>query len=106
MGLQRKIFLLFFLLLFCIAVQAQTVYITKTGTKYHEETCRYLSKSKISVELTKAKEGGYTACSVCSGGTVIPRQKASMSQQCSGTTKAGNRCKRMTTSANGRCYQH
>jgi endonuclease G len=26
--------------------------------------------------------------------------------QCSGTTKAGNRCKRMTTSSSGRCYQH
>ena len=26
--------------------------------------------------------------------------------QCSGTTKKGARCKRMVTSANGRCYQH
>lgn len=26
--------------------------------------------------------------------------------QCSGTTKAGNRCKRMTSNSNGRCYQH
>ena len=26
--------------------------------------------------------------------------------QCSGTTKAGARCKRMTKSENGRCYQH
>ena len=26
--------------------------------------------------------------------------------QCSGTTKAGNRCKRNTTNASGRCYQH
>jgi endonuclease G len=26
--------------------------------------------------------------------------------QCSGTTKAGNRCKRTTTNASGRCYQH
>ena len=26
--------------------------------------------------------------------------------QCSGTTKKGNRCKRMVRSANGRCYQH
>ena len=28
------------------------------------------------------------------------------SVQCSGTTKAGNRCKRMTKSSSGRCYQH
>jgi len=30
----------------------------------------------------------------------------STSVQCSGTTKAGSRCKRMTLSSNGRCYQH
>ena len=28
------------------------------------------------------------------------------SVQCSGTTKAGTRCKRMTKSSSGRCYQH
>lgn len=26
--------------------------------------------------------------------------------QCSGTTQSGNRCKRMTTSLSGRCWQH
>lgn len=34
-----------------------------------------------------------------------PKNKSG-SVQCSGTTKAGNRCKRMTKSTNGRCYQH
>ncbi len=29
-----------------------------------------------------------------------------VSVQCSGITKAGNRCRRSTSSANGRCYQH
>ena len=33
-------------------------------------------------------------------------KSSSSSVQCSGTTKAGNRCKRMTTSSSGRCYQH
>jgi endonuclease G len=32
--------------------------------------------------------------------------KVTKSVQCSGTTKSGNRCKRMTTSSSGRCYQH
>jgi endonuclease G len=32
--------------------------------------------------------------------------KSETSVQCSGTTKAGERCKRMTLSENGRCYQH
>jgi hypothetical protein len=43
----------------------QTVYITKTGKKYHTATCRYLSKSKIPISLKDAKANGYTACSIC-----------------------------------------
>jgi micrococcal nuclease len=43
----------------------QTVYITKTGKKYHTSTCRYLSKSKIPINLSDAKKNGFTACSVC-----------------------------------------
>lgn len=43
----------------------QTVYITKTGKKYHTATCRYLSRSKISTSLKDAKSNGYTPCSVC-----------------------------------------
>jgi hypothetical protein len=45
--------------------QEQTVYITKTGRKYHTATCRSLSKSKIPIGLKKAKAQGYTACSIC-----------------------------------------
>jgi len=32
--------------------------------------------------------------------------KTSTSVQCSGLTKSGNRCKRMTKNPNGQCYQH
>ena len=42
-----------------------TVYITNTGEKYHRAGCRYLSKSKIAISLSKAKAEGYTPCSVC-----------------------------------------
>jgi len=43
----------------------QTVYIKKTGKKYHRATCRYLSKSEIPISLKDAKTKGYTPCSVC-----------------------------------------
>jgi endonuclease G len=33
-------------------------------------------------------------------------QRRPTSVQCSGTTKAGTRCKHMTESPNGKCYQH
>jgi hypothetical protein len=45
--------------------KGQTVYITRTGKKYHRENCRYLSQSKFSMSLKDAKAKGYTACSVC-----------------------------------------
>ena len=45
--------------------QAVTVYITKTGKKYHRDGCRYLSKSKISISLSDAESEGYGPCSVC-----------------------------------------
>lgn len=43
----------------------ETVYITKTGSKYHRAGCRYLRKSQIAISLSEAKNEGYTACSVC-----------------------------------------
>ncbi len=43
----------------------ETVYVTKTGEKYHRNSCSYLSHSKRAVELSEAKEAGYTPCSRC-----------------------------------------
>lgn len=42
-----------------------TVYVTKTGAKYHLGSCSYLRQSKISTTKAKAINGGYTACSRC-----------------------------------------
>ncbi len=42
-----------------------TVYITKTGSKYHRAGCRHLSKSMISISLDNAKSRGFSPCSVC-----------------------------------------
>jgi competence protein ComEC len=41
------------------------VYITATGECYHRAGCRYLTKSKIAIRLSKAKAEGYRPCSVC-----------------------------------------
>jgi len=115
------------------SVYSQTVYITKTGTKYHNKGCRYLSKSSEAISLADAKAKGYTPCSVCKPSSTVnstPSTKPvsepdstktekqgnkttnkttiqeSKSVQCSAITKAGTRCKRMTKSPNGKCYQH
>ena len=42
-----------------------TVYVTKTGEKYHSDGCQYLSRSQIPISLADAKAGGYTPCSKC-----------------------------------------
>lgn len=42
-----------------------TVYITKTGEKFHRDGCRYLKKSQIAISRSDAVAQGYGACSVC-----------------------------------------
>ena len=37
--------------------------------------------------------------------TINPHEKE-RNKQCTGVTKKGNRCKRMTHDSNGRCFQH
>ena len=45
--------------------KAQTVYVTRTGKRYHRDGCRYLAASKIPISLKDAKTRGFTACKVC-----------------------------------------
>ncbi len=42
-----------------------SVYITRTGAKYHKEKCYYLSYSKIKITLEEALEESYSPCSKC-----------------------------------------
>ena len=42
----------------------KTVYVTRTGEKYHADGCRYLRKSSIAMKLSEAKKV-YSPCSVC-----------------------------------------
>ena len=101
---------------------SQTVYITKTGKKYHIESCRYLRSSSIPISLSEALNRYYDACSVCAPPTKpsIPSQNPSRpsspktepkespqrkENRCSAITKAGNQCSR-TSRSNGLCWQH
>lgn len=42
-----------------------TVYVTRTGSKYHRDGCRYLRSSRIRMNKKSARSGGYSPCSVC-----------------------------------------
>ena len=46
-------------------VEEDTVYITKTGEKYHRAGCSYLSKSKIPISRADAIAQGYEPCKRC-----------------------------------------
>ena len=45
--------------------QTETVYITRTGKRYHRDGCRYLSPNKIKTTVKEAQANGYTPCKVC-----------------------------------------
>jgi len=121
------------ILVWSFNLHAQTVYITKTGTKYHVSGCRYLSQSKISISLSEANDRGYTPCSVCKpplkSGVKNPTQKTEANQllnnsadkssqkqqvnaptqerqQCAAMTQAGTRCKRLAAVGSKYCWQH
>lgn len=64
--MNKILFVLFFLAL-PFQGFSETVYVTKTGHKYHKDDCNYLKSSKISIELSAAENSDYTACSICFG---------------------------------------
>ncbi|MBV4450634.1 thermonuclease family protein [Clostridium tyrobutyricum] len=45
--------------------KSMTVYVTKTGHKYHRAGCKYLARSQIPISLGEAESEGYTPCSIC-----------------------------------------
>ncbi len=44
---------------------AKTVYITRTGTKYHRAGCRHLARSSVPISRKEAEARGYAPCKVC-----------------------------------------
>jgi len=92
--------------------QGETVYVTKTGTKYHRAGCRSLVKSAIPITLKEAA-ARYGACSLCSPPTISsdPVQAGTASpaparSQCAAITKAGKRCSRTAAEGSSYCWQH
>lgn len=111
-------------LVFIVVAVGQTVYVTKTGKKYHKVTCSYLSKSAYSLDLKDAVDQGYTPCSRCNpptlkqsstiekSGSETAKIKSSNNGTSSGTkrciaiTKKGTQCKRNAKPGSDYCWQH
>ena len=44
---------------------AETVYVTHAGTKYHKDGCTHLNDTKLKLSRTEAIRQGYEPCAVC-----------------------------------------
>jgi hypothetical protein len=98
----KKLFLFAILLLgVAFTSKAQTVYASEKGTKYHTADCN-LSGDAVDIKLAEAKKKGKGACGVCKPDEHLKDKTT----QCLGKTADKTRCKRMTASKTGKCYQH
>jgi len=64
------------------------------------------------ITLNEAGKLGLSPCKICKPEMTYSQPQTNRPQgqnrtvQCKGITKAGNRCKHMTSIANGYCFQH
>ena len=83
------------LLIFAFNItKGQEIATTESGKKvmlFDDGTYKVISSKQKTTNLTSSNTSSESKSEIV---------------QCSGTTKKGARCKRMVTSANGRCYQH
>ncbi|MEO7310483.1 MAG: DUF5763 domain-containing protein [Chitinophagaceae bacterium] len=108
------IVLLLVMLTTSVGASAQEVYKTPSGEKYHLASCRMVKNVSEKLTLAKALELQLGPCKICHPPTVGNAVPASTKKvagvdatvQCKGFTKAGTRCKHMTSIANGYCFQH
>ena len=107
------------------------VYITRTGKKYHLESCGSIRYSGRIIQLDSAVALGYGACMNCKPPSPMeevetkgvgkskvnaseanqrrepaPRPRSSLTIRCSAYTLKGTRCKRNTQNESGKCWQH
>ncbi|MBK8981681.1 MAG: hypothetical protein IPM38_05000 [Ignavibacteria bacterium] len=113
----KKFFLVLplFILVFQSDLFSQTVYITKTGEKYHTSECRYLKNSASPIDLSEAVNRNYTSCKVCVPADNIlpvigkedpPPDPSARIIRCMAITKKNTQCKRNTSNSSGYCWQH
>ena len=101
------------LLLFAFSMNAQNVFKTPSGKKYHNSSCHTVKNVSQEITLVEAVNLGLAPCKICKPvnltQTIFAPNKAkgeANTVQCRGKTKKGTRCKHMTKIGNGYCFQH
>ncbi|MFK7750884.1 MAG: hypothetical protein AB8B65_21015 [Kordia sp.] len=120
----KNIVVLIVIFLVSSSVISQTVYTTKSGSKYHKSSCKYLKDSRKEFTIKKAESLGFTACEICKSTTknissksVENKERAKSPEkpktnkrktasQCRGKKKSGERCQNQTKNIDKRCYLH
>jgi hypothetical protein len=104
-----------------LAAQTDTVYVTKTGAKYHRAGCSSLRSSSIPMPLSQAATK-YSPCKICKppifgaaataapvsnpSPNAAPVERAVESSRCQATTKKGTQCSRKAKAGSKYCWQH
>lgn len=92
----------------------EIVYVTRTGSKYHRGSCRYLRKSQIPMKLSDAVLS-FGPCSVCqpptrggasSNSNRLYTPAPQYTGRCQAITKKGTQCKRSAKPGSSYCWQH
>jgi len=109
-----------------INVSAQTVFKSKSESKYHLLTCKYLEQSHDSLDLSFAIKKGFSPCGVCSPPTKVgeksnaapmsmgktemkPQMNSSTNvaaKQCAFVDKDGKRCPGEIEAGSIYCWDH
>ena len=113
----KYFFSVFFLFAISLQCDAQDVYKTPSGKRYHLSSCRMVKNvsSKL-VGLDAVNSSRLTPCKICKPPPKNQLQKrlnpedksvgTSVSVRCKGLTKKRMRCNRTTKLANGYCFRH
>jgi hypothetical protein len=107
-----------------LSAQSETVYVTKTGAKYHRAGCPSLRSSSIPMTLVKAA-ALYGPCKNCrppvlgtaatpapavpattASPRAAPAERAVASGRCQAITKKGTQCLRKAKAGSSYCWQH
>ncbi|MDI9341379.1 MAG: hypothetical protein QM534_12490 [Sediminibacterium sp.] len=59
-------------------LNAQTVYVTENGKKYHAKNCDLAKTGKKGITLDEAKKGHYDPCKHCKAEAITPQEKKTM----------------------------
>ena len=104
----KKLLIILFFLVFNLN-HSSAQHLKKDGTpdrRYKENRIQPINNNTISTATPQSANSNPVKTNAIDTNKNTNNTNANTYVQCSGMTKKGTRCKRMTNSSNCRCYQH